>query len=171
MKRFLLTLALLTVSITYAVADDKPRQLYAPIQKIYTVEESRNLSMYKWLLDNGASVSELEQEGAFVETYSDTKISIWGRSKVFANTVYLPPALRNGIELDTIIVFNRYERRHIGNETVPRSNTAAYDCIPHPTFFRGISLCIEDVITAQAEATRKDALNVEAEAAPRADSH
>lgn len=161
MKQVLLALTLLTTGIGSAIADDRPRQLYAPIQKIYTLEESRNLSLYKWLLEKGTPESELNQEGAFVETYADTKVSIWGRSKVFANTVYLPPALRHGIELDTIVVANRYERHQIGNEVVPRSNSAAYDCIPHPTFFRGIALCIEDVINAQAEAAKKETANAE----------
>lgn len=124
-----------------AAAGETPRQLYAPIDRIYTVEEARNLSLFKRLAGEGVPMAELEQPGAFVETYSDTS---FGMHKLH-RTAYIPAPLREGVTMNTIIAVNRYDRTAIVNEVVPRTLTAAYDCI-NSSGFSGIANCAEDAV-------------------------
>lgn len=141
-KTLLLSVALLVSGCATTTQNGSARQLYAPIDRIYTVDEARNLSLYKRLAGEGVPVAALEQPGAFVETYSDT---VMGFHK-FHRTAYIPPALRQDIRINTIVAVNRYDHSAIVNAVVPRTQREAYACVERNAL-EGIAACAESAVT------------------------
>ena len=128
-----------TLATGAAVAGEAPRQLYAPIDRIYTVEEAQNLSLYKRLVKEGVSMAELNQPDAFVKTYSD--IGPLGGHH-YSRVAFIPQHLRGDIQIDTIVSVNRYDESALVNEVVPRTMQDAYECVKH----MGIAGCVKDVV-------------------------
>lgn len=149
MKRFLV-LTVLFCSLSPAFAGDGVEQLYTPVERVYSVQEAQNLSLFGYLADLGMSKEEMSAPGAFVETYRDNVLTVFGYKHMFKNTIYVPPALRQDIAPGTIVVSNKGERHKVANAVLPRSHEAAYACIDH-SGLAGLSSCIKDVETPAKE--------------------
>jgi hypothetical protein len=143
----IVTAALLVAASIASASDNAPRQGYTVIDKIYTVDEAKNIRLYKYLSEKGVSTEELDQPNAFVQSYTDVSV-VW-RKHAFQHDTYLPAALRADVELGTIIVSNRHDRYPVTNGVIPRDHTSSYACIEnHPGIFVSINDCIENIETA-----------------------
>lgn len=143
LKLFLFSIVFLA-GCAQTLPDGSKVQIYGPIDKIYPVEEAKNLTLYKNLLGVGKRAEELNAPGSFVETYSDTAYTL----HKFHRTIYIPPELRPQIEMGKIVKSSRYFKDdpvfNVVTEVLPWTHKASYDCVQRSPL-EGIATCIYSV--------------------------